>query len=183
MLDSRKKGEASTLAKTVGVALVGCGFFAVNHLHAWRHLADDVVVLVAVCDRDEERARTAAKTFGVPRWYTRLDEMIAAEQIDLLDITTRMDSHRHLVETAMRAGIATVVQKPMAPTWDDAVAMFDASRRADVFLAVHENFRFQTPLMRVSDIVRSGEIGAPSWARISFRTGYDIYSGQPYFYD
>ena len=28
----------------------------------------------------------------------------------------------------------------------------------------------------------SGVIGAPSWARISFRTGYDIYTGQPYFY-
>ena len=32
-------------------------------------------------------------------------------------------------------------------------------------------------------ILDSGAIGEPSWARISFRTGYDIYKGQPYFYD
>src|SRR5262249_22484689 len=49
--------------------------------------------------------------------------------------------------------------------------------------AVHENFRFQAPLMRVRQVLDTGEIGPPSWARISFRTGYDIYSGQPYFYD
>ena len=52
-----------------------------------------------------------------------------------------------------------------------------------MFLAVHENFRFQTPLMKVAEAVRSGVIGTPSWARISFRTGYDLYKTQPYFYD
>ena len=51
-----------------------------------------------------------------------------------------------------------------------------------MFLAVHENFRFQAPLRRVREVIASGEIGQPSWARISFRTGYDIYRGQPYFY-
>ena len=35
----------------------------------------------------------------------------------------------------------------------------------------------------MKEILDSGVIGAPSWARISFRTGYDIYAGQPYFYD
>ena len=61
--------------------------------------------------------------------------------------------------------------------------MTKAAKTAGVFLAVHENFRFQTPLRRVADVLRSGEIGTPSWARISFRTGYDLYKTQPYFYD
>ncbi len=58
-------------------------------------------------------------------------------------------------------------------------------RRSDagVFLAVHENFRFQAPMLKVAEMIASGVIGTPSWARISFRTGYDIYKGQPYFYD
>ena len=48
---------------------------------------------------------------------------------------------------------------------------------------MHENFRFQTPLMKVKEVLDSpASIGEPSWARISFRTGYDIYKGQPYFY-
>lgn len=167
----------------VRVALIGCGFFSQNHLHAWKGLAADGVELVAVCDIDAGKAEAAAKQFGVPRWYRDFNEMRAAERIDLLDIVTRMDTHRALVETAVSAGIATIVQKPFAPNWEDALAMTRAAEKAGVFLAVHENFRFQTPLMRVAETIRSGEIGTPSWARISFRTGYDIYAGQPYFYN
>lgn len=167
----------------VRVALVGCGFFSGNHLHAWKDLGAEGAELVAVCDIDPAKAEAAAKEFGVPRWYRDFDEMLAAEQIDLLDIVTRMDTHRALVEKAVSAAIATIVQKPFAPNWDDALAMTQAAERAGVFLAVHENFRFQTPLMRVAEVLHSGAIGTPSWGRISFRTGYDIYAGQPYFYD
>jgi predicted dehydrogenase len=35
-------------------------------------------------------------------------------------------------------------------------------------------------MRRIVELLRQGTIGAPSWARVSFRTGYDIYKGQPY---
>ena len=60
--------------------------------------------------------------------------------------------------------------------------MTRAAERAGVFLAVHENFRFQTPMLKLKAALASGEIGEPNWARISFRTGYDLYRTQPYFY-
>ena len=63
------------------------------------------------------------------------------------------------------------------------MAIVEAAKAAGVFLAVHENFRFQTPMRRVRTLIASGTIGEPSWARISFRTGYDVYRTQPYFYD
>jgi predicted dehydrogenase len=165
------------------VAVIGCGFFATNHLHAWRDLAGDGAELVAVCDIDAGKAKAAAATFGVPRWYTDAERLFDNEEIDLVDIVTRMDTHRALVFSAVGRRIATVVQKPFAPTIADCAAMVDAARDAGVFLAVHENFRFQTPMIRVAEALAVGTIGEPSWARISFRTGYDIYKGQPYFYD
>lgn len=171
------------MAERIRVGLIGCGFFARNHLHAWRDLAAEGVDLVAVCDIDPAKASTAAAEFGVPKWYGALDDMIAAEGLDLLDIATRMDSHSALVGKSVDAGIATIVQKPFAPNWEEAVAMTDRALRADVFLAVHENFRFQTPMQKVREVLASGVIGPPSWARISFRTGYDLYRTQPYFYD
>jgi predicted dehydrogenase len=167
----------------IRVAAVGCGFFSGNHFNAWNDLKPEGADLVAVCDLDPQKAEAAAKQFNVPRWYTNYDEMLDKEKIDLLDIITRMDTHRMLAEKSAARKIATIVQKPYAPTWDDAVAITRAFDKAGLFLAVHENFRFQAPLMRVKRVVDSGVIGEPSWARISFRTGYDIYKGQPYFYD
>jgi D-apiose dehydrogenase len=36
------------------------------------------------------------------------------------------------------------------------------------------------PMRKILEMLRSGAIGTPSWGRVSFRTGYDIYKGQPY---
>ncbi|MAP18220.1 MAG: oxidoreductase, partial [Aurantimonas sp.] len=43
-------------------ALIGCGFFAQNQLHAWRDI--DGAEIVALCDRDPERLAATAETFG-----------------------------------------------------------------------------------------------------------------------
>jgi len=166
---------------TTAVGLIGCGFFARNHLNAWRDLAEQGAKLTAVCDIDPARAKAAAQEFGAARWYGDAAEMFARETLDLVDIATRMDSHRTLVELAMRHRVPTIVQKPFAPDWENCVAMVDAAANAGVFLAVHENFRFQAPMLRVREVLASGAIGTPSWARIAFRTGFDVYRTQPYF--
>jgi predicted dehydrogenase len=159
-------------------AVIGCGFFAQNHLHAWREIPG--VRLVAVCDQDAAKARAAAKKFAVPAQYTDAAAMFAGEQLDFVDIVTTMPTHRALVELAARHRVPAVVQKPFAPTWDDCVAMVATCKAAGVPLMVHENFRFQAPLMAVRAVIESGAIGAPYFGRVSFRTGYDVIAGQPY---
>jgi predicted dehydrogenase len=67
-------------------------------------------------------------------------------------------------------------QKPIAPSLADAQAMTAAADAAEVFLAVHENFRLQAPMRKANDLIADGAIGEPTWARISFRIGYDICS-------
>ena len=171
------------MAGRVSIGVIGCGFFSRNHLNSWNDLNPEGADLVAVCDVDGAKAKAAAEAFGVPRWYTDTEAMFAAEKLDLVDIITRMDTHRALAELAFRHKVPAIVQKPFAPEWKDCVAIVKAADKAGLFLAVHENFRFQTPLQKVKAILDSGVIGEPSWARISFRTGYDIYAGQPYFYD
>ena len=171
------------MMKTTRVGLIGCGFFAQNHLNAWRDLAGAGADLVAVCDADPAKAQAAAKAFGVKGVYTSAAEMLACENLGLVDIVTRMDTHRALVELALQHRVPIIVQKPFAPVWSECVAMVEAAHRAGVFLAVHENFRFQTPMMKVRQAIASGAIGPPSWARLSWRTGFNVYQTQPYFYD
>jgi predicted dehydrogenase len=168
------------MPEKIGVAVVGCGFFAQNHLNAWRDLAEDGVELIAVCDIDAEKAKAAAKNFNVPRWYTDLDELLAKEKPGLIDIVTRVETHKEQVLKTVAKGIPTVVQKPFGFDLRDCRAMTLAAKKAGVFLAVHENFRFQAPLRRITELLRQGVIGTPSWGRVSFRTDYDIYTGQPY---
>ncbi len=168
--------------RTVQVALIGCGYFGRLQLKAWQSLAEEGAQLVAVCDRDGELARRIASELGV-RGYDDAEKMLAAEPVDLVDIATRMETHRALVELTLGRRVGTIVQKPMAPAYEDCAAMVRKAAEAGVFFAVHENFRFQKPMRRIKAIIESGEVGAPSWARIGFRTGIDVYRNQPYFYD
>lgn len=171
------------MAKRVAIGVIGCGFFAGNHMNSWKDLAPEGADLVAVCDVDAVKAKAAAEKFGVPHWYTDAEEMFRSEKLDLVDIVTRMDTHRQLAAMAARHRVNMIVQKPFAPEWKDCVAIVEDADKAGLFLAVHENFRFQSPLEEVKKVLESGVIGGPSWARISFRTGYDVYKGQPYFYN
>lgn len=159
-------------------ALIGCGFFAQNHLHAWRDIAG--AEIVALCDANPERLRETGAAFGITRLYSDAAALLAAEHLDFVDIATTVGSHRTLVEMAARAGVHVICQKPFAPNMDDAHAMTNACIDAGVTLMVHENFRWQTPILALRAELERGAIGQPFWGRVSFRSGYDVYAAQPY---
>ncbi|MBX9458704.1 MAG: Gfo/Idh/MocA family oxidoreductase [Rhizobium sp.] len=159
-------------------ALIGCGFFAVNQMHGWNDLAD--VEIVAICDRDPERLKVVGDQFGIGRRYASAEEMFVEGGFDFVDIATTVGSHRALVELAASHKVPAICQKPFAPTLDDAKAMVAACGRAGIPLMIHENFRWQTPILAVRAALDSGAIGTPFWGRVSFRSGFDVFSGQPY---
>jgi D-apiose dehydrogenase len=163
-------------------AVIGCGFFAQNHLNGWRDLAAEGVELVAVCDIDPKKAQEAARTFGAPRFYADARTMLENERLDFVDIVTQMESHLEMVKLACNKHIDIILQKPLAPEWGAAREVVETARRAGVRLAIHENFRYQSPMRKLKDLLDSGAIGQSSWARIAFRTGYDIYAVQPYLH-
>lgn len=159
-------------------ALIGCGFFAQNQLNAWRDIAG--IDIVALCDRDANRLKQSAETFSIDRTYNDAAQMFADGGFDFVDIATTVASHRPLVEMAAKAGVHIICQKPFAENMQDARAMVHAAQEASKTLMVHENFRWQSPIQAALKIVQSGAIGEPFFGRISFRSGYDVFSGQPY---
>lgn len=156
-------------------ALIGCGFFARNHLHAWQELPG--VDIVALCDQEASRAEAYAAEFG-GRAYADPGEMLRHERPDFVDIVTQVGTHRALVERAAGAGVHVVCQKPLALDMHSARAMVDACRDAGVQFMVHENFRWQAPMRAVKDA--AAQLGRLFFGRIQFRTPYDVYADQPY---
>jgi predicted dehydrogenase len=159
-------------------ALIGCGFFAYNHLYAWKQLMG--AEIVALCDMDDERLNVAGEKFGIDRKYRDARLMFECEQLDFVDIATTVNSHRLLVEMAAAAKAACICQKPFARSASDAEAMVAACAKAGVLLMVHENFRWQTPIQAIRRALDDSAIGKPFWGRFSFRSAFDVYRAQPY---
>lgn len=160
------------------IALVGCGFFALNHLHAWADI--DGAEVVAICDVDPDRLASVGDQFGVARRYASAEAMFADGGFDAVDVATTVQTHRSLVEMAARQGVHAICQKPFASNMTDARSMVMAFEGMGKTLMVHENFRWQSAVRRVIDELRAGVIGKPFFGRVSFRSGYDVFSGQPY---
>lgn len=70
--------------------------------------------LVAVMRRDANLAKDYAIRHNVPKWYSKVDELIADPEVNAIYIATPPDVHLAYAEKAMRAGKATYVEKPMA---------------------------------------------------------------------
>lgn len=160
-------------------AVIGCGFFAANHLHAWGEVTG--ARCVAVCDLDAHRAAAAAQQVQGARAYTDVPTLLREERPDFVDVVTQPGAHRAVVELAAAAGVHVICQKPLAPALPEARAMVEACRAADVRLMVHENFRWQSPLRAVAIAAR--EVGPLCYGRISFRSAFDVYRDQPYLAD
>jgi predicted dehydrogenase len=172
-------GAAPARTRVWRGALIGCGFFARNHMHGWA--AAEGAAIVAVCDRDRGRAEAFARDFGVAEAHDDAAAMLRAVQPDFVDVATTVESHRALVELALAHGALTICQKPFAPSYADGRAMVEAAERAARPLIVHENFRWQRPFRLLRARLDAGAIGAPRFARIVFRHGYpELYAKQPY---
>jgi D-apiose dehydrogenase len=159
-------------------ALIGCGFFAVNHMHAWNDI--EGAQIVAICDTNAVRRNVLGDQFHVSSRYFDARHMLETERLDFVDIATTVSSHRNLVELAASLKIPVICQKPFAENLNDAKAMVAACAAAKVPLMVHENFRWQSALMKIQSVLHTGIIGKAFWGRVSFRSAYDVFSGQPY---
>lgn len=163
---------------TLRGGVIGTGFFAGNHLNAWKMV--NGAEIVAICDLDKTRLTSTGGAFGIDALYTDMATMLAEQRLDFVDVITTAPSHRSLVELALAQDVHVICQKPFAENITDARAMVQAAESAGKTLMVHENFRWQSAIRAVIDALRAGRIGTPFFCRASFRSGYDVFSGQPY---
>ena len=159
-------------------AIVGCGYFSQFHIDAWRRMSD--VDLVAACDTDISRAQSVA-----PAAYSDARTMLESEQLDFLDIATQPDSHLPLLRLAINHRIPVVIQKPLAPTWTDAVEAARMVRDSGIRVMVHENWRWQPWYREAKRIISVGGIGRPIMYYFRVRQadgkGNAPFPNQPYF--
>lgn len=166
-------------------ALIGCGFVSQHHLEAWSRIPE--ARLVALCDLDGEKlARAEARIPGI-RTYTDAAQLFEGEEtLDFVEICTRPDSHRELVELASRYRVDVLCQKPAAAVRPDLKAMIEACVSSGTRLMTHQNWRFRPWYRAMRAEIDAGTIGRPIRLRIAHRDTRalrsDGYSDQPYFH-
>lgn len=155
-----EEGPLITGEHRLRVALIGTGGIAHEaHLPAWRaHPTSEIRWAI---DIREDAARATAEQWGIPRWGTDLQEALADDEVDALDICTPAFLHADQTTRALRAGKHVLVEKPIAPTLEEAEAMADAGRASGRILMVAENWPFASATRRVRQLLADGVLGEP----------------------
>ncbi len=166
-------------------AVVGCGYVSQFHLEAWAKAPR--AKIVAVCDLDQSKLSAAASRVPGAKRFTSPEEMFDDSQLDFVEICTRPDSHRDLVEMAAHHGVHVLCQKPVALTRPILRKMIEVCDNAGVRFMVHENWRFRPWYRRMRQEIDAGTIGHPIRIRMSHRETRalrpDGFTLQPYFAD
>lgn len=161
--------------KRLRVGLIGAGTIAFSaHLPAIRRLRDQVE-LVAVADVRAENAERAAREFDAQHHYTDYHELLARDDLDMVDICTPEFLHAEQTEAAAAAGLHVFCEKPMAATVEEADRMIAACTRAGVRLMIGHSRRFTGRYQQIRAAIDRGDIGEVRYVRENERRPRAMY--------
>ncbi|MFA0732319.1 MAG: hypothetical protein LKKZDAJK_002103 [Candidatus Fervidibacter sp.] len=150
------------------LALIGVGSIAQSaHLPAYRkgQQMGLPIEVIAAADVEERRREQARRLWGIPAVYADFREMLEKERPDVVDITLHWERHADAklaaVQAAAEQGCHILLQKPMAATLEQCIAMVEAAKGAGVLLAVNQNARFAPTFFAARRLTEAGAIGKP----------------------
>ncbi len=138
----------------VNIVIVGAGGISRTHSSSLMRIA--TANIVGVVDPNEERAQTLASAVGASV-YKNLEDCV--DRADVVYILTPPSTHRELALTAINAGKHVVCEKPISISLDDAEAMVQSAKQADVKLMIAFNNRFRKGFNRLREMANSGTLG------------------------
>jgi predicted dehydrogenase len=155
---------------TIGIALIGAGAVARDHVAALHRL--DGVRVLHVVDLDPARARAVAALAGGAVWATTPDEALADARVTAVDVCTPPDSHAVFAIAAAERGKAVHIEKPVAPTMPEAEAMLATASRHGVPFMVGQTTRFQPVHRELAAAIADGAVGRVRALHTSWYAGH-----------
>lgn len=138
-------------AGIIGYGIAGRYFHGPTLLSAGFHVT-------AICARSLEKKAAAQQDFPNAVIVNSIDELVA-EDLDLIVVASPNEFHSEHALASIRAGINTVVDKPMGRDYYEALSLYDEAEQSGVLLTVFFNRIWDSDSLTIKKIIEQGEIG------------------------
>jgi predicted dehydrogenase len=173
-------GKSLDAGEHTRVGIIGCGAIIAQYLANFRRL--DQIELVAVADLDPARAQAVADDYDGVRAVS-VDELLAADDVDLVLNLTIPAAHADVALKAIAAGKSVYGEKPLAATTAEARQVLEAAREAGVVVGCAPDTVLGTGIQTARKAIDDGLIGAPISATATMVTpGHERWHPNPDFY-
>lgn len=142
--------------KKIGVAVIGTGFWGKNHAKAYKEI--ESTNLIAICDKNADRAKIIADQFGV-KAYTDSKQMLKNKEIEAVSVCTWSTVLANEALIALQAGRHVLVEKPMAADVKQAERLLKTAQNNGLHLTVGFLTRFIPGLQHIQHAIARKEIG------------------------
>jgi predicted dehydrogenase len=152
-------------APQLGIGMLGYAFMCNAHTNAFLsipHMMYPPVAiprLVGLAGRSEANLQATATRYGYQNTYTRWQDMLENDNIDVFDNGGPNNVHAAPTIAAAQAGKHVFCEKPLARTAEEAKAMLDAAEKAGVKHMVAYNYRFVPAIIQARRLIQSGALG------------------------
>jgi predicted dehydrogenase len=142
---------------TLGIAVVGAGYWGPNLVRNFRSSAD--WDLVAVCDLDEARARRVVGNRSTVEVETSLDRLLSRDDIDAVAVATPARTHSAIAGQSLAAGKHVLVEKPLADRRIEAAAVVEEAEARGLVLMTDHTYCYTPTVMRIAELIDEGVLG------------------------
>jgi predicted dehydrogenase len=161
------------------VAQIGCGFMGRAHANAYHQVtgAFDPPIepsLEVICATDAARAQAFARRWGFASHSTSWREVVARDDIDLVDICVPNNLHAEIALTAAESGKAILCEKPLAMNVAQGREMVAAVEKAGVANLVSFNYRRVPAVTLAKQLINEGRLGRVFHYRAQFLQDWTI---------
>lgn len=143
--------------REIRIGVVGLGYWGPNL--ARNFAAIEGCTLAWCCDASPAARERWGGVFASARFTADLDELLADPDLDAVVIATHVPSHAGLAQRVLEAGKHCFVEKPLAQSVEEGVAVAEAAERAQRTLMVGHLLQYHPGVDKLKEIVDSGELG------------------------
>lgn len=159
------------------VGVIGYSWAAGAHIEAINKTTPGQVT--AICSsRDLDLQEIKAKHGGSITLYNDLDKMLADKSINVVSICSYPSDHAKQAIAAAKAGKHLIIEKPLALSWEDCLAVESAVKQAGVRTCVCFECRFSSQLTAIKSVIDQGLLGKIHYGEADYYHGVGPWYGQ-----
>ena len=152
----------------IKVAVIGCGNIA-NAAHIPSYLKNDGVEIKYFCDIIPERAEKCVEKYGCGKAVFDYHDFLNDPELDAVSVCTHNDLHSVIAIDFLKAGKHVLCEKPAARILSEALEMQKVAHETGKVLNIGVCNRFNTYVMKIRELIESGELGEVYHVYASFR--------------
>ncbi len=157
----------------IKVAVIGCGNIATSS-HIPAYMKNEEVEIKYFCDLIPERAEKCVEKYGCGKAVVDYHDFLNDPDLDAVSVCTHNDFHSIISIDFLKAGKNVMCEKPAARILSEALEMQKVAKETGKVLNIGVCNRFNTYVMKIREIIDSGELGEIYHVYASFRAHRSI---------